>query len=537
MILIIDNYDSFTHNLYQYVQSLTDEEVRVVRNDRVSIEDIEEMNPSRIIISPGPGRPEDAGVSVDAIRSFAGSIPILGVCLGHQAIGHAFGAKISRAERIVHGKTEAISVDGRGLFRSVASPATLTRYHSLLVDADTLPPELEVTAQSRTGEVMGLRHSTQLVEGVQFHPESIASELGKKILSNFLHYNREPFVARDTLSAVMSGRHLSRHEAANFMEELTEGNLTPAQISAFLVALNMKGIQPEEIAGCAEVLQKKRVPISSDRPALDTCGTGGDGLGTFNISSLAALVAATCGARVAKHGNRAVSSKSGSADFYRALGINVDLPPSRVEELLNENDFAFLFAPLYHGAMRHAAGPRKELGVKTIMNLLGPLVNPAGASYQIIGVYDEALCEPMARAAHLLGIKRAWVVHGTDGLDELSVSAPSVIVSVNEDGDLDTRRFDPGEAGISGHSLEDLAGGEAAENARIALSLLRGEGPEAVADAVCLNAGAALVVSGIADDLSEAYRDCRNALTDGTARAKLDRTIELSHALAGGVEA
>jgi anthranilate synthase/phosphoribosyltransferase len=338
------------------------------------------------------------------------------------------------------------------------------------------------------------------------------------------------------LTKVMVLQDLSRSEASEFMEELTEGNLSPAQISGFLVGFNMKGVQPEEIAGCASVLQRKRVPIKSDRPAVDTCGTGGDGLGTFNISSLSAILAATCGARVAKHGNRAVSSKSGSADFYRSLGINVDLSPAQVQRLLNENDFAFLYAPLYHGAMRHAALPRRELGVKTIMNLLGPLANPAGATYQLIGVYDARLCEPMARAAQLLGIERAWIVHGTDGLDELSVCAASVVASFEGDGEIETWEFDPENAGITPYPLSELAGGDAAANAMIARELLRGEGPAAIADAVSLNAGAALVVSGVADSLVEAYRDCRNALTDGTAAAKLDQTIERSARLAQAAE-
>ena len=532
MILLLDNYDSFTHNLYQQMSEITPEPVRVVRNDRITVSQVEAMAPSRIIISPGPGRPEEAGISEELIKAFAGKVPILGVCLGHQAIGHAFGAEVVGAQRIVHGKTEAMELDGRGLFRSVASPATFTRYHSLAVQEDTVPDGFEITARSPDGEVMGIRHKEYVLEGVQFHPESIASDAGKRLLSNFLHYHREPFVASHYLSRLLEGASLSQAEAANFMEDLTDGNLTPAQIAGFLVAINAKGITPEEIAGCASVLQRKRRAVQVTGPILDTCGTGGDGLGTFNISSLTALAASACGARVAKHGNRAVSSKSGSADFYKALGIKVDLPPEKSEELLEENNFAFLFAPIYHQAMKYAAAPRRELGVKTIMNLLGPLVNPAAADYQLIGVFSEEFCEPVAEAAHLLGIKRAMVVHGKDGIDELSVSAPSRMVIVDETGTMESFEIRPEDYGIKGHALSDLAGGDAETNAGIARAILDGEGYEAIRDAVILNAAAALRVYGEVADLAEGVERARRAFEEGTVKAKLEETVEISRRLA-----
>jgi len=480
MIVLIDNYDSFTHNLFQYLSELTSEEVRVIRNDRITIDGLRALEPSKLVISPGPGRPEEAGVSVQAIQEFTGRIPILGVCLGHQAIGYAFGARIVQAKRIVHGKAEWIGTDGRGLFRSIPTPSLFTRYHSLAVDEATVPDGFEVTATSEDGEIMGIRHTQHVVEGVQFHPESIASDAGKRLLRNFLNYRREPFVSKVVLTSLLEGATLSREEAANFMEELTEGNLTPAQVAGFLVAIASRGPLPAEIAGCASVLQRKRTPVTIDRPVLDTCGTGGDGLGTFNISSLSALAAAACGATVAKHGNRAVSSKSGSADFYRALGIAIDLPPAYTEQLIREHGFGFLFAPLYHGAMRHAAVPRRELGVKTIMNLLGPLVNPAGAAYQLIGVYAEEFVPIVAEAAHMLGIRKAMVVHGLDGIDEISVSDRTRSVTIDEAGDMHEAVIDPADFGVSGHTMADLAGGDAADNAAVAKEILAGGGPAAV---------------------------------------------------------
>ncbi len=528
MYVIIDNYDSFTYNLFQYVSALTDEEVRVFRNDRVTVAELEALAPRGIIISPGPGRPEDAGVSVETVRHFAGSTPLLGVCLGHQAIGQAFGGTIAGARNIVHGKTDTISLDGRGLFRGVPSPSVFTRYHSLVVQADTLPEGFEVTATSPDGEVMGIRHRDWVVEGVQFHPESIASAMGMRILANFLDYRREPFVFRPLLQRVMAGEPLAMEQAAELMDEITEGRLPASQLAAMLVALGVKGYTAEEIAGFAAVLARKKQPLQ--RPAgaatvVDTCGTGGDGLATFNISSLAALVVAGCGVAVAKHGNRGVSSPTGSADLFAALGVDTGLSPAQAAAVLQRTGFAFLFAPTYHGAMRHAAGVRAELGIKTVLNLLGPLVNPAAAEFQLIGVYDGALCEPMARAARLLGVRRVLVVHGADGQDEVSVTGPTRMVEIGEDDECRVSEFDPASCGIAPASLDELKGGDAAHNAALARALLGGGGRPALRDAVAVNAGAALYVAGAAPDIAAGYRRACTVLADGSAAAKLDEVV------------
>ena len=531
MYLLIDNYDSFTFNIYQYMSELTEQEIRVFRNDRITLGEIREMKPEKIIISPGPGRPEDAGISVDVIKEFADSIPILGVCLGHQAVASAFGAEIVQAKRIVHGKTDNITNDGRGLFRTIPSPSIFTRYHSLVVDPDSVPDELEVTSWSSDGEIMGVRHKEHLVEGVQFHPESVASDLGRELLRNFLIYRREPLAHKKLLTKVLQKENLTKDEAAGFMRELTEGSLSHSQIAAYLIALNAKGIVPEEIAGCASVLLEKRIPLKVSKPVLDTCGTGGDGLGTFNISSFSALIAAACGAAVAKHGNRAVSSLSGSADFYKELGFVTDLSPKASETLIEKTGFAFLFAPIYHSAMKYAAPVRRDLGIKTIMNLLGPLVNPAAAQFQLIGTYDEDLCLTGAQAAHMLGIKRVTVVHGKDGLDEISVTGPTRMVSIDEEGSISDEIFEPESLGIELYDLEELKGGSASENVDIARSLLSGETTGALREAVLLNAGAALHVYGLADSLKEAYEKAKKALDDGLVARKIDEIIKESQLL------
>ncbi len=521
MYVIIDNYDSFTHNLYQYLSELTEEKVEVFRNDRITVDEVAAMNPTGIVISPGPGRPEEAGISVECIQRLAGTVPILGVCLGHQAIGYALGGRIVPARRIVHGKTEEMSLDGRGLFRGLPRSARFTRYHSLVIDRESLPQELEITALAPDGEIMGVRHRTHVLEGLQFHPESIASEAGKRCLGNFLHYRREPFPLSAVLGGLQQEKAMGRAEAEAFMDELTDGQLTDIQIAGVLASLTPKLITPETLAGFATVLRRKKKPFASDRKVLDTCGTGGDGLGTFNISSLAAIVAASCGASVAKHGNRGASSPCGSADFYRELGVPVDVPPAASERLLSDNGFCFLFAPTYHGAMRYAARARSELGIKSAMNLVGPLSNPADASYQLIGVFDPAFCGPVAEAAHMLGVRRVMAVHGEDGLDEISVCARTTVAEVDETGARRDYALTPEEFGIPRFPVAALKGGTAAQNVATALAILDGGGPEAVREAVLLNAGAALYICGISRNIGDGYLRARQSLESGEARATL----------------
>ncbi len=535
MYVLIDNYDSFTYNLFQYLSEITDREIRVFRNDRIDVDGIAALRPAGIVISPGPGRPEDAGVTLAAIRRFAGVVPILGVCLGHQAIGAAFGGNIIQAKAIVHGKTDAITSDGRGVFRGIPSPAVFTRYHSLVIDPATVPDGFAVTARSADGEIMGIRHERHVVEGVQFHPESIASDHGRRLLANFLNYKREPLDVPGLLDRVAAGADLTQDQAAEFMEELTDGNLNTAQIAGFLVALNAKGYTAAEIAGCASVLRRKKTPLAAAGEFLDTCGTGGAGgaaAGSFNISSMAALVACAAGARVAKHGNRSFTRKSGSADFYAALGVRSDLDPAASAELLADTGFAFLFAPTYHGSMRHAAPVRQALGIKTVMNLLGPLANPAGAVFQLIGVYDGALCRVVAEAARLLGVRRVMTVHGDDGGDEISVTGPTRAVWIDESGRAEELRLTPEALGAGRHDRGAVAGGAPEENAAQARELLAGGGRPALRDAIAVNAGAALRVCGLAADLRAGVRTARQALASGAAARKAAEITARAAALA-----
>jgi anthranilate synthase/phosphoribosyltransferase len=530
MTVLIDNYDSFTYNVYQYLARLSAEPVVVVRNDETDIEKLEAMKPSRLVVSPGPGRPEDAGVSVAAIRHFAGRIPILGVCLGHQAIGYAFGGAIVGAKRIRHGEAEEIALDGRGVYRTVGSKAVFTRYHSLVISEDGLPEDLEVTARSSDGDIMGVRHKKFDIEGVQFHPESIASQSGEALLSAFLNYRREPFAFKRTMDKLVAGQDLSPAEAEAFMEELTEGALETPRVAAILTALAAKGPTAAEIAACVAVLRRKKRPFTAKIPVADTCGTGGDERNSFNISSMAALAAAACGLPIAKHGNRAATSRAGSADFYEALGIPVNITPEQAEKLLEKTGFAFLFAPVYHGAMRHAAPARKAVGIKTIMNLVGPLANPAGAQYQVIGVYDRKLLRPVAEAAHLLGVEKVLTVRSVDGFDEISPCAPTEVVEIGKDGAVREYLFDPEAEGFGLYRSEDLAGGDARENADLARDLAGGAGRAALEAATAFNAGAALYAAGRAASIADGARMAAAALASGAVAAKIE---ELRGALNG----
>ena len=533
MILVIDNYDSFTYNVVQSLQRLGSEEVKVVRSKEISVEQIEQMSPSSLVISPGPGTPVDAGVSKEAVRHFAGKIPILGICLGHQAIAEAFGAKIVQAKRICHGVVETIDMDGRGLFRIIGKSADFTRYHSLVVDEATLPEDFEITARSSDGDIMGIRHKKWPIEGIQFHPESIASQRGDDIFKAFFNYRRENLPVAAFLNKIISKQDLSQDEAALFMENLTDGTLDERVTAAVLTAIAAKGPAASELSGCASVLLKKKTPLSVDGSHLaEIVGTGGDGKGSFNISSLSAIVAASCGQAMAKHGNRAVSSKAGAADFFESVGIKIDLKPEQTAELIKRTNFGFLMATVYHGAMRFAAPVRKALGIKTIMNILGPLSNPAGAAYQLLGVYTKDLLQPVARAAKALGAKRVLVMTSEDGYDEISPCAPTQAFQINEDGKEYTYQIRPEKFGITGDDESELQGGTGKENAELALAVLSGGGRKAVKDAVCLNAGAVLYISGRAKTIKDGFDRAKEAIESGKAKAKLDEVIQVSSSLA-----
>jgi anthranilate phosphoribosyltransferase len=324
-------------------------------------------------------------------------------------------------------------------------------------------------------------------------------------------------------------RDLTVEESAEAMGAIMEGRAQPSQIAALLVGLAMKGEKPSEIVGLAQAMRARAVALSRRYDdAVDTCGTGGDRAHTFNISTVAALVVAASGLTVAKHGNRSVSSRCGSADVFEALGVKVDADPATVERSLERAGIAFFFAPIFHPSMRHAGPTRRELGVRTAFNLLGPLTNPAGASRQVVGVPRPELTELVARSLALLGSRRAWVVHGSDGLDEISTTGYTK-VSECRHGSVRTFYLHPSDAGLAKAAPADLAGGDPSANAAIARRVLAGE-PGPARDVVLLNAGAALLVAERAADLRGGVAVAAEAIDTGRAAETLERLVEASHA-------
>ena len=540
MILVIDNYDSFTFNVVQALECATKEEIKIVRNDEMTVEQLASMNPSKLIVSPGPGNPGSAGICIEAIRFFAGKIPILGICLGHQAIGEAFGAKIVGAKFIKHGIIEEINLDGRGIFRTIGKSAKFTRYHSLVIDEATLPSDFEVTARAQDGDIMGIRHKSLPIEGVQFHPESIASQACLDLFKGFLNYRRDNLPVSEYLKQLIDEKKpLTREQASFFMENLTDGTMDEKATASILTAMAALGLPTaDEMAGCAEALLKKKTPFpfqntnaNNNNGLAEIVGTGGDGKGSFNISSMSALVAASCGQPVAKHGNRAVSSKSGAADFFENLGIKIMAEPEKTANLVEQTGFGFLMAPVYHAAMRFAAPVRKALGIKTIFNVLGPLLNPAGAEYEVLGVYSEDLMEDYARAAKALGAKRVMVIHSRDGFDEISPCQPTDVFQINEDGKEYRYLIEPSKFGIIGVSEEEHEGVSGAENAKLAQEVLNGGGRKTIRAAVGLNAGAVLYLSGKAKTLKDGYDMALAALSSGSTLAKLHEIQKVSEEL------
>ena len=332
---------------------------------------------------------------------------------------------------------------------------------------------------------------------------------------------------QEAIRTVIDARDLTEDQAETVAREIMAGSATPAQIAALLVGLRVKGETVDEIVGFVRAMRGGATPAPARSDDLvDTCGTGGDGSGTFNISTVAAFVAAGAGCKVAKHGNRSISSKCGSADVLRALGVNIEMPPEEAARCIDEIGVGFLFAPQYHPGARHAAGPRREIGVRTIFNMLGPLLNPAGARRQLMGVYDRKLTDPIAQVLHRLGSTHCLIVHGEDGLDEITLCGRTFVTEL-KDGELRSYTLTPEEFGLATADPNELAGGDAAENARIARTILSGESGPA-RDIVVLNAGASIYVGGQTDSIADGVLRAAASIDAGKAQAALEALVERS---------
>ncbi|MBP1561626.1 MAG: bifunctional anthranilate synthase component II/anthranilate phosphoribosyltransferase [Oscillospiraceae bacterium] len=535
MVVLIDNYDSFTYNVYQEAASLYND-IKVFRNDEITIPEIESMKPEAIIVSPGPSYPCDAGISVEAIRYFAGKVPIFGICLGHQSIGEAFGGKIVKAAKPMHGKSSIVKLDPTcPIFCGLPEKITAARYHSLVIERESLPSCLEVTAVTEDNEIMAVRHKDYPVYGVQFHPESILTEMGINMIANFLTNvagiksaaENAPSIPMDKRTALKpfiekaaNGVDLTEEETNSAMNIIMSDCATPAQISALLMAMRMKGETADEITGFAKGMRSKASVIEGFRSAIDIVGTGGDMSGTFNISTTSSFVIAAAGVPVAKHGNRAASSKSGAADCLDALGVNIKITPERAAQCLESTGIAFLFAQVFHGAMKFVAPVRREIGCRTFFNILGPLTNPALADYILLGVYDKKLMNLMANVLVKLGIKGAMVVNGSDGLDEVTLTGVTRVCEI-KNGSITEYELDPHDYGFEYCRPEELTGGTPEENAQITLDILGGKEQGAKRNTVLLNAGCALYCAGKAENISEGIKLAAEIIDSGKALAKL----------------
>ncbi len=337
------------------------------------------------------------------------------------------------------------------------------------------------------------------------------------------------FTIQQAIKAVTEKRDLSAEEMRETMRLIMTGEATPAQVGGFLIGLRMKGETIDEIAAAASVMRELASKVEVDKNHLvDTCGTGGDASGSFNISTASAIVVAAAGGKVAKHGNRSISSKSGSADVLETAGVNLEISPEKVAECVNEIGVGFMFAPLHHSAMKHAIGPRREMAVRTIFNVLGPLTNPAGAPNQVLGVFSEDLVEPLAHVLKQLGSEHVLVVHAEDGMDEISIATPTFVAELNN-GEVKTYKIQPEDFGIARANLEQIRATDSAHSLQIIKSVFdNNDGP--TKDIVCLNAGAAIYVAGLTASLAEGIKKAQDVVASGAVAEKLEQLINKTNA-------
>lgn len=533
-ILVLDNYDSFTYNLVHMIRELGyGDSLEVHRNDKISLDAVDKYD--KIILSPGPGIPEEAGIMPDLIKRYGGQKQIFGVCLGHQAIAEAYGAELYNMPEVLHGVETSVKVvsENNQLFRGVPVDFSIGRYHSWAVKRESVPQELEILAEDRHGEIMSIRHTSHQVYGVQFHPESIITDNGMKMLRNFLEIpvhseSVEESIAdidmKEVLNHLFRHETLSRAEAKAILTKIARGEVNAAQVAAFLTVYMMRTITVEELGGFREAMLELCIPIQLDEfDPIDLCGTGGDGKDTFNISTLASFVAAGAGVKVAKHGNYGVSSVSGSSNVMEKLGAVFTNDPDKLRKQIEAANICFLHAPMFHPAMKHVAPIRRELKVKTFFNMLGPMVNPAFPKKQLVGVFSLEL-------ARLYGYlyqqtdKSYTILHSLDGYDEVSLTGKTRMIDRYGEWLLD-----PSDLGLPLVRQQDLFGGKTVDEAvSLFVSILDNQGTEAQTSAVLANAGLAIRTSRPELSLTDAVEAARESLQSGAASQSLKAFLNAS---------
>ena len=534
MILLIDNYDSFVFNVEQYLRELTNEEVKTVRNDAITLEEIKILNPSRIVLSPGPKHPKDSGICLEILKNIENT-PILGICLGHQAFGLVFDGKIEKLETPLRGKTSEITVTGKNsiLFKDMPEKFDVMRYHSLYVSEENLPEELTVTAKSNDGIIMALEHKTKDIYGIQFHPESFFTEYGKNIIKNFISNTKKEIlqsndknteeaerkkadeIFKKYLKKLQDNIPLADNDFKEICEVINSKNYDIVQLGALLVLISEKSLYPESLTAFVKNILEYSVTFSDDTPMIDLCGTGGDGLKTINISTTVAFIVAAMGVKVAKHGNKSVTSKSGSSDVIDKLGLTMEKSLINQLNKLENSNLAFFHAPFFHKLVGEVREVRQRLGIRTVFNVLGPLLHPnRKLKYQLVGLYHEPVHRLYAETLQLLGREHALVVRGNDGLDEISICDETKIVEVKGDKILEYT-VSPETFGFKRAFHADIEGGTPEENAEILVKTLKGEENSPKSDIVILNAMFALYAADFVKHPAEAKPLILEAINSG----------------------
>ena len=531
MILMIDNYDSFVFNVEQYLKEMTDDEVITVRNDAITIDDIKKMNPSKIIFSPGPKHPKDSGICLEILNNTdeLGNIPILGICLGHQAIGMNFGGKIKRLENPLHGKTSEITVlsENSVLFKNLPKKFKVMRYHSLYVD--DIPETLEVTAKSEDGVAMAVEHKSKNIFGIQFHPESFFTEYGKNMIRNFLNIEVSETL-QNNKNSKKKGNFIDMNKYLKKLQEnialtdtdfreickiIDSKNYDIVQLGALLVLISEKSLYPESLTAFVKNILEYSTTFEDETPMIDVCGTGGDGFKTINISTAVAFILGAMGVNVAKHGNRAISSQSGSSDVLDKLGVPLENSLANQIEKLHIKNLAFFHAPFFHKLVGEVREVRSRLGIRTVFNILGPLLHPnTKLKYQLVGLYHEPVHRLYAETLQLLGRKHALAVRGNDGLDEITICDDTKIIEVKGEQILEYT-ISPESFGFKRAFHSEIESGTPEENAEILVKILKGEEKSAKFDIVVLNAMFALYTADVVDHPAKAKEMILEAIESG----------------------
>ncbi len=544
-ILVLDNYDSFTYNLVHLIRELGyGDQMEVVRNDALGIEEVDAYD--KILLSPGPGVPKDAGIMPELLQRYASQKHILGVCLGHQAIAEAFGAQLYNLSVVLHGVSTQVNVlkTQDPFFNGIPEAFQIGRYHSWAVKPASLNQDLELLAIDDQGEVMAMKHREYNVYGVQFHPESVITDHGKQMLKNWLElpvqYPAKPKTSpngqakkaaphsngmKDILNHLFDHQTLSQAEAREILTNIAKGDVyNSSQVAAFLTVFIMRGITVQELSGFREAMLELCIPIDlTEYDPMDLCGTGGDGKDTFNISTLASFVAAGAGVKVVKHGNYGVSSVSGSSNVIEFLGAKFTNDYDTLRRQMDQSGLCFLHAPLFHPAMKNVGPIRRELGVKTFFNMLGPMVNPAFPNKQLVGVFSLELARLYGYLYQQTG-KRFTILHSLDGYDEISLTGPAKYL--DQAGD---HVVTPEDLGFTSVKAEALRGGDTVEDAaHIFTDVLEGRGSSAQNSAVLANAAMAIKTYREDFSLADSVAAAKESLVSGQAKASFEAFLSVS---------